>query len=64
MHFSVITDIEARISSVVTEAFFFQSICLFTVIETKSTAVRHQVSIVHTISTLRLVFLPVLRNDI
>jgi len=56
MHFTVITDREARISSVATEAFFFQSICLFTVIGTKSIAVRHQVFIGHTLRTLRLVF--------
>jgi hypothetical protein len=61
MHCTAITDIEARISSVATEA-FFQYICLFTVIGTKSIAVRHQISIGHTIRTLRLVFLPVLSN--
>jgi hypothetical protein len=63
MHFTAITDIEGRISSLATEA-CFQSICLFTAIATKNIAVRHQVSIGHTIRTLRLVFLPVLRNGI
>ena len=63
MHFTAITNIEAITSSVATEA-FFQYICLFTVIGTKSIAVRHQDSIGHTILTFRLVFLPVLRNDI